>query len=250
MEKKYKYDLALVLGAGGARGLAHIGVLKVLKREGVKVDLIVGASIGAVIGGMYAQCLDPDIVEKKMLSYIEGFGIKTKWLNFLDDSDPRERHFMFRDLSDYVKLQLAGLKALTTASLEEEEVLSVPLTHFLDDDIIENCKMPFAAIALDLENGQTVALTEGSILDAVYASSAVQGVFPPLVRDGSMLIDGGAVAVVPVEEAKNLGARQVIAVDVFLDIGRETKFNNSLQVMIRTDILCQDRLRKMELKNG
>jgi len=196
---------------------------------------------------MYAQSLDPDQVEKKILSYINRVGVKTRWLKFLADGDPLDRHLIFRDIGNFLKLRFAALKALASTSLEERRVLYEPLAEFLRDDLIENCKIPFGAVALDLKYGTQILLNKGPIINAVYASAAVRGVFPPLELDGHLLTDGGPVAAVPVEEARKLGARYVVAVDVSLDIGKQMKFANGLQVLLRADSVSQDRLRRLDL---
>ncbi len=243
---EHRYNLALVLGGGGARGLAHIGVLRVLQREGIVPDLIVGTSMGAVIGGMYAQIEEIDKVERKILSFIDTFGVKAKWLNFLGESDDKDRHDMFRDIAYYIKKRFAGLKTLTRVSLENKKTLYDPLSDFFSDDLIENCKVPFAAVALDIKNGSIEVLNRGSIIESVYASAAVQGVFPPIDYRDMLLCDGGPIALVPVEAARILGARRIIAVDVAPDIKEKARFASGLEIILRADSISQDRLRRID----
>jgi len=242
----YRYNLALVLGGGGARGLAHIGVIRVLQREGIRPDLIVGTSMGAVIGGMYAQIEDIDEVERKILSFIDTFGVKAKWLNFLGEFDDKDRHDMFRDIAYYIKKRFAGLKTLTRISLEDKKILYDPLSRFFQDGPIENCKIPFAAVAIDLKNGRMEALNKGSLIESVYASAAVQGVFPPIDHRNMLLCDGGPIAMVPVEAAKILGARHIIAIDVSPDIKEKAEFASGLEIILRADSISQDRLRRID----
>ena len=242
----YKYNLALVLGGGGARGLAHIGVIRVLQREGIAPDLIVGTSMGAVIGGLFAQIEEIDKVEREILSFIDTFGVKAKWLDFLGESDDKDRHDMFRDIAYYIKKRFAGLKTLTRVSLEDKKTLYDPLSDFFSDDLIENCKVPFAAVALDLKNGSMEVLKRGSIIESVYASAAVQGVFPPIDYRDMLLCDGGPIALVPVEAARILGARRIIAVDVAPDIKEKAEFSSGLEIILRADSISQDRLRRID----
>lgn len=241
------YRLALVLGGGGARGLAHIGVLKVLEDTGIKPDLIVGTSMGAVIGGMYAQSGDVAKVERKVVSYIESFGVKGKWLSFLGEPHGKDQRDLFGDIAYYIKKRYVGIKTLTNIALEEKEVLYEPLKAFLEDDRIEDCRIPFAAVAIDLRYGKTEVLTGGPIIDAVYASAAVEGAFPPIEHHGMILADGGPIAVVPVEIARKMGAKKIIAVDVSLEIKEEGECSSGLQVILRADTIAQDRLRKIDL---
>ncbi len=242
----YRYNLALALGGGGARGLAHIGVLRALQKAGIRPDLIVGTSMGAVIGGMYAQMTSVDRVEEKILTFIERFGVKARWLSFLQQAESREHHDMFRDIAYYIKRQFAGLRTLTSVSLEDRKVLYDPLTDFLRDERIEECRIPFAAVALDLKKGKMEVLNRGSIIESVYASAAVQGVFPPTDFQGLILCDGGPVAIVPVEAARNLGARYVVAVDVSPDIKEKSEFTSGLEILLRSDSVSQDRLRRID----
>ncbi len=242
----HKYNLALVLGGGGARGLAHIGVLRVLQREGIMPDLIVGTSMGAVIGGMYAQIGDIGEVERKILSFIGTFGVKAKWLNFLGELDDKDRHDMFRDIAYYIKKRFAGFKTLTRISLEDKKILYDPLSSFFSDEPIENCKIPFAAVALDIKNGSMEVLNNGSIIESVYASAAVQGVFPPIDYRDMLLCDGGPIAIVPAEAARILGANRIIAVDVSPDIKEKAKFASGLEIILRADSISQDRLRRID----
>ncbi len=243
---KHRYNLALVLGGGGARGLAHIGVIRSLRRAGIMPDLIVGTSMGAVIGGMYAQIGEIDEVERKILSFIDAFGVKARWLNFLGEFDDKDRHDMFRDIAYYIKKRFAGLKTLTRISLEDKKILYDPLSGFFADELIENCKIPFAAVALDIKNGSMEVLNSGSIIESVYASAAVQGVFPPIDYRDMLLCDGGPIAVVPVEAARILGARQTIAVDVSPDIKEKARFASGLEIILRADSISQDRLRRID----
>jgi NTE family protein len=242
----FRYNLALVLGGGGARGLAHIGVLRVFQRANIRPDLIVGTSMGAVIGGMYAQMTNIDRVEEKILTFIERFGVKARWLSFLGQVDSRDHHDMFRDIAYYIKKQFAGLRTLTSVSLEDRKVLHDPLTDFLRDETIEECRIPFAAVALDLKKGRMEILDRGSIIESVYASAAVQGVFPPTDYQDLILCDGGPVAIVPVEAARNLGARYVVAVDVSPDIKEKSEFTSGLDILLRSDSISQDRLRRID----
>ena len=113
--------LALVLGGGGARGLAHIGVIRQMEKLGIKPDLIVGTSMGAVIGGMYAQTLDIDLVENKIKSFIDKFGAKGKWLGFLTDTKTKSSYQKIYDFTHYIMMNFIKLKTLTSISLEDQK---------------------------------------------------------------------------------------------------------------------------------
>jgi NTE family protein len=244
---KSRYKLALVLGGGGARGLAHIGVIRKLGSMGIKPDIIVGTSMGAVIGGMYAQTLDIDLVEDSISKFIKKFGTQGKWLGFLSETKNKSSYKKINDFTHYIMMNFLKLKTLTSISLEEQQVLLEPLSEFLEDDNIENCKIKFAAVAIDLRNGRQVVFDTGSIIKAVYASAAVQGVFPPLEHNDMLLSDGGPIAIVPIATAKEMGAKKIIAVDVSMRIKPEGEMTSGLQVILRSDNIAQQRLKKYDL---
>ncbi len=176
--------IGLALGSGGARGAAHTGVLKVLEREGISASVVVGSSIGALIGAAHAVGLPVDQVERE-------------WL----DTDA---HRLFRSF----------LPTFPRAGLSSGNELLKILTEVLGDVRIENLPIPYAAMACDIDTGETLALQEGSLIDAVRASTAIPGIFHPVRRGDRLLVDGGLVDPVPVKTCRELGADFVIAVDI------------------------------------
>ncbi len=246
-EVKKKYKLALALGGGGARGLAHIGVLKVLEREKVDIDLIVGTSIGAVVGAMYVQYRNAEVIQSKILSFLDDFIEKKGWLKVLSDKQKGTKHSLFNELSYYIQRRYLEIKTLTRVSLEDKNALYEPLKNILIDNNIEDNQVSFAAVCLDLIQGVPVVLDKGPIIDAVYASSAIEGIFPPLEHNSGLLADGGPVNITPVEVALKLGAKKVIAVDVPYGFHKMEKFNNGLEIMMRADSIGLRRLREIEL---
>jgi NTE family protein len=205
----------LVLSGGGARGFAHIGVLKVLERERVAVDCIVGTSMGAVIGSLYASGLDADEIEQALAAI--------DWPEVLKDEPARtdrplrsreqDRTFLVGAAIGYrdghfgiprglVRGQRFGLllRGLLLPSAGAEDFDQLPT--------------PFRAVATDLETGIMQVLADGDLPSAVRASMAVPGAMPPVERDGRLLIDGGAVSNLPVSVARDIGATRIIAVDI------------------------------------
>lgn len=174
--------VALVLGGGAARGFAHIGVLEVLEAEGIPIDMIVGTSVGAIFGSLYAA----------------GLGVKKI----------RDLAFRFktRDILDIAPLGRLGL--IDLKGLQRLLTQNLPATFFSE------LRIPLHVIATDLRTGEAVTISRGPIVEAVCASSALPGVFDPWTVDGRLLTDGGVVANLPVREAHMLGASTVIAVDI------------------------------------
>jgi len=177
--------VAVVLGGGAARGFAHVGVLRVLEDERIPIDLIVGTSVGSLVGALYAD------------------GYNARELEALSRTLGRDDFFDF------------GLgPALFGIGLASGERLQHWMTDHLRARNVEQLARPFAAVATDLDDGSVVVLDRGDIARAVRASSAIPGVFEPVSIDGKLLVDGGVVANLPVEVARRLGADVVIAVDV------------------------------------
>jgi NTE family protein len=172
-----------VLGGGAARGFAHVGVIRVLEREKVPFDLIVGTSVGSLVGAIYA--------DKKSSFELE-------WIAFLLGE---------KDLFDYTFTQL-------TQGLVRGDRLEEFVVKRLAAREIGELKIPFAAVATDIQSGETVVLRTGSVARAVRASSSIPGIFMPVRHQGRLLVDGGVVNNVPVDVARSLGAEVVIAVDL------------------------------------
>lgn len=184
-----KPRLGLVLGSGSARGWAHIGVIRVLEREGLKPDLVCGTSIGALVGAAYAS------------GEFERF---EHWVRSLRRKD-------------VIALMDFGLNG---GMLKGERLMDFFRRNFLDRDI-ETLAMPFGCVATALHTGAEVWLREGSTVEAVRASMALPGLFTPRLRDGLTLVDGGLVNPVPVSLGRAMNGDLLIAVDLNADlIGR------------------------------
>ena len=179
--------VALVLSGGGARGFAHLGVLRVLEREGWRPDLVVGTSAGAIVGAMYASGLS--------VADIETAAAALEW-RVLFDFDP------VRSLLGGIGLGIVPGERLETFLRRH---LPMPIERF---------PIPFAAVAADMERGEVVALNQGDAARAVLASCAVPGLYAPVRARGRLLADGQVVSPLPVLTARSLGAVRVLAVDV------------------------------------
>jgi NTE family protein len=174
--------IGLALGAGGARGWAHIGVIRALADAGVKPDVVSGTSMGALVGAAYAA---------GELERLEGWAKSLGRKDVLGLMDFTLRGGLIRGvkLFDFFRARVA-----------DRELTALPL--------------PFGAVATELTTGREVWLREGSMFDAVRASIAIPGVFSPVLREGQLLVDGGLVNPVPVSLCRALGADVVIAVDL------------------------------------
>ncbi len=207
--------VALVLSGGGARGAAHIGVLRVLEELRVPVDLVVGTSIGSIVGGLYATGWSPDDIETLLLHVdwdrIFSDKVERRGLSFRRKQDDYpyliQTRLRFKGFRPYVPLGVLGGQRLELL-LRSIEVFSTGSTEF---DILP---IRYRAVACDLATGEVVVLSRGSLATAMRASMSVPAAFPPVELDGRTLVDGGSAANFPVGVAQSLGAKHVIGVDI------------------------------------
>jgi len=252
-KKQAKQGLTLVLGGGGARGLSHLGVLRVIEREEIPVSLIVGTSMGAIIGGMYAQHPNVVHVQKRLGSYLMSDEFKaTGFSAFRSDVDEEGR---FAEMWDHVvnyvrhrlRYRLSYSKTLVRPGVFDPEPRDEALRILLDDSDIEQCAIPFAAVATDLISGEGIALTKGNIRVAVAASMSIPGVLPPVELGGKLLVDGGATHPVPVQIARELGAKRVVAVDVGRDLTPVKRLKRGYSIFMRAEEISNRQLAILEL---
>ena len=214
--------LALVLSGGSARGFAHVGVIKVLEREGLKPDLIVGTSAGGIVGALYASGMSAAQLEEEARSADSGRMLDPDWM---------------------------GLATLQSFGLMRGEGLSEFINEKVKRRKLEELPIPFAAVAVDLRTGKLAAFNHGDTGVAVRASSAVPGVFTPVpLRDG-LYADGGLVSPLPAATARAMGAKIVIAVDVVYPPG-DSVISNPFSVLFQTFLIQTYRLREYELKDA
>ena len=233
--------IGLVLSGGGARGAAHIGVLKVLEENHVPVDVIAGTSMGAVVGGLYASGLSAAEVEKVMTS--------VDWQDAFRDSPPRSSLTFRRKLEDQtylVKFPL-GLKAgrfrLPRGLVQGQKLTQIlrgatlPVAQIQDFD---DLAIPFRAVATDIVTGDRVILDHGDLTTAMRASLSAPGVFTPVESEGRMLVDGGLSSNLPIDVAREMGVDVLIVVDCgfpLLERGKldsvATVSNQMLAILIR-----------------
>jgi len=212
---EHRPRIGLVLSGGGARGAAHVGVLKVLEQLRVPVDAIAGTSMGAVVGGLYASGLSAGDIEKIMTSI--------NWQDAFRDRPAREDLDLRRKQEDetfLVRFPLGirdGHIVLPKGLIQGQRLtqtlrrLTLPVARISNFDELPT---PFRAVATDLETGESVVLGSGDLTIAMRASLSAPGVFAPVEREGRLLVDGGIADNVPVDIARAMGVDVVIVVDV------------------------------------
>jgi NTE family protein len=181
--------VGLALGSGAALGMAHIGVIKALREANIPIDMIAGTSMGALVGACYAA--DGQIADVEELALMANLRKITRLL------DP--------------KFTLIRVGFLSGQRVEDF------LKPIIGDRDVNQCKIPFAAVATDIHSAKQVVITRGSLLTAVRASISIPVVFVPVNYDGSYLVDGGTLNPVPADVVKSMGATFVIAVNVLTD---------------------------------
>ncbi len=247
MNIKKRFRIALALGGGGVRGLAHIGVLKVLISHSVPVDLIVGTSMGAIIGGAY--CLTPDIItlQQKILEMLARPEIKRMESFFVQASEEDQQKFIIQKLLSKIKnLYLWNLRAAKKWLIRTEPISKL-LENLFDDRRFSDVRIPFACVAVDLNTGTDVIIQRGRILDAVLASSSIPGIFPPLKQGSKLLVDGGILSLVPGRQARALGADFIIGVDLTPKYLKRELFSG-LDVMFQADWIKSCYLNRLNLR--
>lgn len=210
--------VALVLGGGGARGLAHAGVLEVFEEEGVPVNMVVGTSVGALIGSLYAAGLP--------VSAIVDMAEHMSWGRLIS-----------------FKLSPAGL--YSTKKMEDY------IRKHIEDKRFDELKIPFACVAVDIRNGEKLIFRDGPVALAVRASATMPGLFQPVEYRHRLLLDGGVVDNLPCDVAQLMGADIIIAIDVTAQVGLVNP-DNALHVLsqviyIRGNFLSEEQIKLADI---
>jgi NTE family protein len=180
-----KKKIGIALGGGGARGFAHIGVLEVLVGSGIPISVITGCSMGALVGGAHVAGVD---------------------IRKLEDA---AEHLGFHNVFD------VGLTSVLHGGfMKGDSAMKIFRNLIGEEKQIEDCEIKFASIAVDLVEGKLHVFDKGPLTPAVRASMSIPGVYTPIIHEGKTLVDGGVLKRVPIQEARDLGADIVIAVDV------------------------------------
>ena len=225
-------SIGLVLGGGGARGSAHIGVIRVLEELNIPVDYISGTSIGSLVGALYATGMNSDELEQVIT------GIDWDDL-FVDETDRKEQPFR-RKRDDDFALFGPKLGVGEGSTLLSPGVISGQKVSFLFETLIKQrtqsgdfskLPIPYRAVATDLVTGGQVVLDEGDLALAMRASMSVPGLFDPVIWGDYMLVDGGLVNNVPIDVVRNMGADIVIAVNVGTGLTAREDLNNMVSVL-------------------
>ncbi|AZC74516.1 bifunctional outer membrane translocase [Pseudomonas chlororaphis subsp. piscium] len=227
--------IGLVLSGGAARGLAHIGVLKALEEQGVKIDAIAGTSMGAVIGGLYASGYKIHELEKLALSI--------DWQQALSDAPPRadvpfrrkqdDRDFLVKQKLSFRDDGSLGLPLGVIQGQNLALLLESMLAHASDTRDFDKLPIPFRAVATDIASGEKVVFRKGHLPRVIRASMSIPAVFAPVEMDGRLLVDGGMTDNIPLDVARDMG----VDIAIVVDIGTPLRSRQQLATVV--DVLNQ-----------
>lgn len=236
---KDRPKIGLTLSGGGAKGLAHIGILKAIDSAGLKIDYVTGTSMGSIIGSLYAI--------GNSGNKIEDIARKTDWNLIFSNLVPL-RSFSLEEKNEYGKYALElpfsqGKFTLPSGAIESEELwIKLSEMYFNVSDIkkFNRFKIPFACIATDITNAEAIVQDSGEIVTAVRASMAIPGVFTTVEDKGIRLVDGGVIRNFPVSDAIAMGANYTIGSNVTQGLLPKEKLNNPLQILLQIAFLKED----------
>lgn len=239
--------VGLVLSGGGARGFAHVGVLKALEEMGVKIDVVTGTSMGSMVGGAYAAGFSADEVEETVVG--------VDWDRMLATRAPREGISWRQKADDYSGLPNGSLQFNLKGEIKlpEEVVPSQELELFLMDKVgawndvkdLSTLPIPFAAPATDLVTGERVVMRECSLREAMRASMSVPAAFAPMPWKDTLLVDGGLVDNLPVALARQMGADVVIAVNVGTPLAKKNDLTSIFAISAQmVNLLTEQNVRQ------
>lgn len=232
-QKIRRPKIAVVLSGGGSRGIASVGVLQSLEQHGVPIDIIVGTSMGSIVGGLYAAGYTPD--ELKQLADT------TAWDEVISYSDESARRDLFLDQKNreersFLAVRFKGLEPIIPSAFSTGQRLTNLLNLlslqalYHPDTSFDDLGIRFRAVATDLVSGKQIVLDEGNPSEAMRASMTVPLLYTPVTKDSVELVDGGLIANIPVDVARTLGADLVIAVDVTSPLRPRTKLSQFWEV--------------------
>lgn len=236
--------IGLVLSGGGAKGFAHIGVLKVIEQAGIKIDYIGGTSMGAVVGGLYASGYNA--------SQIDSIFTRTNFDELINDYIPRaSKNFYGKKNDELYALVLPfsnfriGIPEALSKGMYNYNLLSSLTRNVRHVRDFNQLPTPFLCIGTNIETGEEVLLNKGNLAQAMIASAAFPSLFSPVEVDGKLLVDGGVVNNYPIKEVRDLGADIIIGVDVQDDLLDRKNLKNATRILVQiTNLQSIEKMKK------
>jgi len=222
----------LCLGGGGSRGYAHVGAIRALTEAGIKIDIVNGTSIGAIMGGMYALYPDADTMTTLVKKVVES--VHVNHFNLFRHST--EGPAFLRSWLNEAVCDVAALSKSIQSNRNNIKALKI----LFDEKRFEDTKIPFSAIATDIIAGETVIIKRGKLVDGILASAAIPGIFPPVMRGKKVLVDGYVLANIPVSQLRQQGADFIISVGL-LELP-SADYHNGVDLLYYVESLKQQKL--------
>ncbi len=230
--------VGLALGGGGARGFAHIGILKVLEENRIPISVLAGTSFGSIIGGLYSLYLSAAVVEERSSEFLSS------------PSFNRIRNSYMKGMAGEKRRAGVGMISLSRqAFIKAGDYLGI-MRSLAGDRTFEDTRIPFAITATDIINERGVILTNGALDTAFAATCSIPGIFPPVSIGGNILVDGGWSAGVPVEAARMLGADIIIAIDTSEEINGNIDLECGLNILLRSDAVTRRILNGIQIRDA
>ncbi len=245
--------VALVLSGGGSRGISQIGVLEALQAARIPIDLVVGTSMGSIVGGLFASGYSGD--------QLDSIAVSQNWSRLLALSDAVNRSDLFLqqkldEEQSFLVIRLNGFKPVLPSSLVNGQRLTTLLTRLVLNapyrvvHSFDDLKIPFRTVATDMVTGKRVIISSGDLAQAMRASSTVPVVFTPIRADSLRLVDGGLVSNIPVDVARNLGADIVIAVNTTSPLRPEKDIDTPWDALDQVTSIMMQQSNKLQLEKA
>ena len=242
--------IGLALGGGAARGLAHVGVIQVLEENGLEVHSIAGTSMGAIVGAVYLMEGDSRRMVARMNGLFQSEAFRAAKFDLLREQREEDEENWVESMTGLLRRGWAYARTVRLQSIIDRDVFQGIINEVVPDLAIEELPKPFAATSLNVVDGNEVIWTSGSLRNALWASSAIPGFFPPLELDGMVLVDGAWTNSVPVGPCLTLGAERVLAVDISREIEEIFEYKRGVNLILRSALLTSKHLREHQLQEA
>ncbi|MDD5288906.1 MAG: patatin-like phospholipase family protein [Dehalococcoidales bacterium] len=232
--------VGLCLSGGGSMGYAHIGAIRALTEAGIKIDMVNGTSIGAVIGGAYALYQDTDKITELAKQVVKAVNIN--YFNIFHNTMESQTF-----LRNWLTAAVCNIAAMRKSIQSHHNNLKA-LKLIFGEQRFEDTKIPFSAVSVDLITGKTVIIKKGKLIDGILPSTSIPGIFPPVPRGKKLLVDGYVLANVPVTELRQQGADFIISIELFS--APDTSYQNGMDILNHIEFIKQNRLQQWALADS
>ena len=248
-EAPKRKKVGLVLAGGGAKGAAHVGVIKVLEKAGIPIDIVTGTSIGSIVGGLYSMGYDAELMDSIFRDVDWGYVLRDRTAHKNISLDDRENQSIYI-LDHKVWLDKSANKYAGgfIKGINVDRMLEHFTSGYGDSIDFNKLPRPFACVAFNLMNNEETVLHSGHLAKAIRASMAIPGVFSPVRKDSMVLVDGGVANNLPVDVAKAMGADIIIAVTLQDEAKINNDFNSFRDIVLQSVFVASNKRMRECLK--